>query len=303
MAQTQPRRFYGARRDRPDPRDFKVRFQQEEIPTDVTVDLCEYVDRVYSQGQLGSCTANAVCAAYKIDLHKQKLNKFDPSRLFLYYNTREAEGKQNKDDGASLRDTVKALKKEGVCTETAAEWPYIISKFSTKPSDQCYQKAKGNIVSKYERIEKYWDKDQLRACLKAGFPFVFGFKVFPSFDETRHFGIMKMPTDEEQKGTKYDGHAVVAVGYNDTKKTIKVLNSWGPQWGNDGYFYMPYDFITDPSLCFDFWKIEFVQEGQATSKPVSQQGAQIKGKETETETSARKGRPKRRARSSFCALL
>ena len=198
---------------------------------------------------------------------------------------------------------MKALKKEGVCTETAAEWPYIISKFSTKPSDQCYQKAKGNIVSKYERIEKYWDKDQLRACLKAGFPFVFGFKVFPSFDETRHFGIMKMPTDEERKGTKYDGHAVVAVGYNDTKKTIKVLNSWGPQWGNDGYFYMPYDFITDPSLCFDFWKIEFVQEGQATSKPVSQQGAQIKGKETETETSARKGRPKRRARSSFCALL
>ena len=302
MAQTQPHRYCGARRDRPDHRDYKVRFQQEEIPTDVTVDLCEYVDHAYSQGKLGSCTANAVCAAYKIDLHKQKLNKFDPSRLFLYYNTRKAEGKQNKDDGASLRDTVKALKNQGVCTET--KWPYIISKFAIEPSEQSYQEAKGNIVSKYERIEKYWDKDQLRACLKAGFPFVFGFKVFPGFGDEVQLsrGEMKMPTDEERKG-KYDGHAVVAVGYDDKKKTVKVLNSWTSQWGDNGYFYMPYDFITDPSLCFDFWKIEFVQEGQATSKPVSQQGAQIKGKETETETSARKGRPKRRARSSFCALL
>ena len=301
MAQPRPRRYYGARRDRPDRRDFKVRFQHEEIPTDETVDLCEYVDHVYNQGHLESCTANAVCAAYMIDLQKQKLNNFDPSRLFLYYNTRKAEGTQGKNDGASLRDTVKALKNQGVCPET--KWPYVVSKFAIKPSEQCYQEAKGNIVSKYERIENPHDKDQLRACLKAGFPFVLGFKVFPSFDnEAKLCGKMKMPTDEERKG-KYEGHAVVAVGYDDKKKTVKVLNSWGPHWGDDGYFYMPYDFITDHTLCLDFWKIEFVQEGQATSKALNQQGAQIRRKETETETSAKKGRSNPRARSSICALL
>ena len=302
MTQSQPPRYYGARRDRPDPRDFKVRFQPEEIPSDETADLCEYVDHVYNQGQLGSCTANAVCAAYLIDLHKQKLKNFDPSRLFLYYNTRKADGKQDKDDGASPRDTVKTLKNQGVCPER--KWPYVVSKFAIKPSEQCYQEAKGNIVSKYERIEKYSDKDQLRACLKAGFPFVFGFKVFPSFDnEAKLCGKMKMPTDEERKG-KSDGHAVVAVGYDDKKKTVKVLNSWGVHWGDNGYFYMPYDFITDPTLCFDFWKIEFVQEGQATSKALSQQAdVQIKGKENEKETSAREGKSKPRTRSKLCVLL
>ena len=274
MDQPQPRRYYGARRDRPDRRDFKVRFQPEEIPTDETVDLCEYVDHVYSQGNLGSCTANAVCAAYMIDLHKQKLKNFYPSRLFLYYNTRKVEGKQDKDDGASLRDTVKTLQKQGVCSES--KWPYVVSKFAIKPSDQCYQDAKGNIVSKYERIEKYSDKDQLRACLKAGFPFVFGFKVFESFNNIPLSGYMEMPAiGEEPKGE----HAVVAVGYDDERKAIKVLNSWGPHWGHNGYFYMPYEFITDPALCFDFWKIEFVQEGQAA------------------------GRSKSRTRSKLCALL
>ena len=301
MAQPQPRRYYGARRDRPDRRDYTVRFQPEEIPTDETADLCEYVDHVYNQEHLGSCTANAVCAAYLIDLHKQKLKNFYPSRLFLYYNTRKVEEKQDKDDGASLRDTVKTLQKQGVCPES--KWPYVVSKFATKPSDQCYQDAKGNIVCKYERIEHPHDKDQLRACLKTGFPFVFGFKVFPSFDnEAKLCGKMKMPTDEERKG-KSDGHAVVAVGYDDKKKTVKVLNSWGPHWGDDGYFYMPYDFITDHTLCFSFWKIEFVQEGQATSKALSQQDVQIKGKENEKETSAREGRSKSRTRSKLCALL
>lgn len=297
MAQTQPRRYYGARRDLPDRRDFKVRFQQEEIPTDVTVDLCEYVDHVYNQEKLGSCTANAVCSAYMIDLHKQKLKIFDPSRLFLYYNTRKAEGKQNKDDGASLRDTVKALKNQGVCPEK--DWPYIVSKFATKPSDQCYQGAKDNIVSKYERIENPHDKDQLRACLKAEYPFVFVFKVFESLNDIPLSGIMEMPAiGEEPQGM----HAVVAVGYDDKKNAVKVLNSWGTHWGNNGYFYMPYDFITDPALCFDFWKIEFVQEGQDASKTLGQQGTQ-KDKKTETEMSAREGRSKPRAQSSFCALL
>ena len=300
MDQPQPRRYYGARRDRPDRRDFKIRFQPEEIPSDEdeTADLCEYVDHVYNQGQLGSCTANAVCAAYLIDLHKQKLKNFDPSRLFLYYNTRKAEGKQDKDDGASLRDTVKALKNQGVCPET--KWPYVVSKFAIKPSEQCYQEAKGNIVSKYERIEKHSDKNQLRACLKSGFPFVFGFKVFESFNSIPLSGYMEMPAiSEEPKGE----HAVVAVGYDDKKKAVKVLNSWGVHWGHSGFFYMPYDFITDPALCFDFWKIEFVQEGQATSKASSQQDVQIKGKENEKETSAREGRSKPRTGSKLCALL
>lgn len=259
MAQS---RYYGAKRDPPDRRDFKVHFP--DIPTESEVDLSKYVRSVYSQGKLESCTANAVCAAYCMDVKRQKLPDFNPSRLFLYYNTRESENKVDENSGASLRNAIKALKSKGVCPE--GSWPYDVAKFKTRPSPRSYQEAKGNIVSKYERIANHPDINQLRACLKAGYPFVFGFSVYKSFKECAHAGVMKMPTKEELQGHPESGHAVVAVGYNDWKKTITVLNSWGPHWGVNGYFYMPYDYITNDTLCFDFWKIEFVQESLAATR-------------------------------------
>jgi len=264
MAQS---RYYGAKRDSPDGRDFKVQFSH--VPTDSKVDLSKYVRSAYNQLHLKSCTANAVCAAYCIDLKRQELPDFNPSRLFLYYNTRKRENNVDENSGASLRDTVKALKSEGVCPE--GSWPYDQVKFRTKPSRRSYQEAKGNIVSKYERIANHRDINQLRACLKAGYPFVFGFSVYKSFNECAHSAewqltsVMRMPTKEELQGDPEGGHAVVAVGYNDWKKTITVLNSWGPHWGVNGYFYMPYDCITNDTLCFDFWKIEFVQETLAAT--------------------------------------
>jgi len=270
------RRYYGAKRDRPDSRDFKIHFK--DIPSESEVDLSKYVRGVYNQFPLGSCTANAVCAAYRIDLNRQGLPDFDPSRLFLYYNTREIEKTVDEDSGASLRDTVKALKSQGVCREKC--WPYenVQLKFKIKPSRQCYQEAKGNIVKKYESIQNYSDVHQLRACLKNGYPFVFTFKFFPSFDKIDLSGVMKMPTEKELQGEP-ELHAVVAVGYDDSKKTIKVLNSWGHHWGYDGYFYMPYGYITNCQWCYDFWKIEFVQEANerptGTKEGVKKQSSRI----------------------------
>lgn len=191
------RRYYGAKRNRPDSRDFKIHFK--DIPSESEVDLSKYVRGVYNQLQLGSCTANAVCAAYRIDLNRQGLPDFDPSRLFLYYNTREIEKTVDEDSGASLRDTVKALKSQGVCREKC--WPYenVQLKFKIKPSRQCYQEAKGNIVKKYESIQNFSDVHQLRACLKNGYPFVFTFKFFPSFDKIDLSGVMKMPTEKNYR--------------------------------------------------------------------------------------------------------
>ena len=275
MASLQPplRRYYGALPDPPDQRDRKIRYSYEQIPTDPTVDLRSYVSQVLSQGRLNSCTANAVVAAFDIDAKKQKLHHFDPSRLFIYYNTRVIEGTVYTDRGASLRNTVKAFNRWGVCPEKRTEacdfregkpdgtrrylpcWPYDTQKFRERPPPQCYSEAGRNTICKYERLPQ--EIDQLRACLKSGSPFVFGFKVFPSFDDTRCFGIMPMPTKGE---VSHSSHAVVAVGYDDDKKRIVVLNSWGCHWGENGYFYMPYEFITNESYCRDFWKIELVCE-------------------------------------------
>ena len=254
--------YYGAKVDRPDHRDLKKVYQPSEIPRyHPNVDLRKYVGHIYNQGELGSCTANALCAAYGLDLTKQSSYPsggyyyFNPSRLFLYYNTREYEGTTYSDAGASIRDTVKALNRQGVCKET--DWPYIIRKYTKKPPARCYEAAEGNNLCKYERLNQ--DIDQLRACLNDKCPFVFGFKVYPSFHNQKR-GNMRMPFRSERSQEPLGSHAVVAVGYDDRSKRFILLNSWGRRWGDNGYFYMPYNFIKDPSMCHDFWKVTFACE-------------------------------------------
>ena len=158
-------------------------------------------------------------AAYGLDLKKQSqtliggYSYFNPSRLFLYYNTREYEGTTQQDSGASIRDTVKALNRKGVCKEE--DWPYNVWRFKTKPPQRCYDAAQGNNLCKYERLRQ--DVDQLRACLNDNCPFIFGFHIYGDFSGTQsqYNGGMSMH--------KYEGsHAVVAVGYNDDKKYFIV---------------------------------------------------------------------------------
>ena len=257
-------RYYGAKVDGYDYRDHRKVYGRLEIPRHPSVDLREYVVHVYNQGSLGSCTANALCAAYSLDLKKQELTLgsyyyFDPSRLFLYYNTREREGNTRVDSGASIRECVKALNCKGVCKES--DWSYNIAYYTTKPPARCYKAADGNNLCKYERLDQ--DIDQLRACLKDNCPFVFGFKVYQSFHDRDNSsrGIMSMPSYHERTYSRPLGlHAVVAVGYDDRSRRIIVLNSWGKDWGSNGYFFMPYDFIKDSDMCFDFWKITFACE-------------------------------------------
>ena len=265
------RYYYGAKPDKPDGRDHRRMYEQHEIPmwTHPNIDLSGYVHHVYDQGKLESCTANALCAAYGLDLVKQSrttrggFSYFNPSRLFLYYNTREHEGNQSKDNGASIRDAVKAMNCRGVCKES--DWPYMM-RFNEKPPQSAYDSAVGNNLCKYERL--YQDIDQFRACLKDKCPFVFGFKVYDSFIDSKN-GYMPMPSTYERDCGSHGRHAVLAVGYDDSRRCIKVLNSWGSKWGDNGYFYMPYEFIEDSSLCFDFWKISFAcEQGKPRPKDV-----------------------------------
>ena len=237
------KRFYGAKPDAPDPRDRKKVYRYHQIPAAGTVDLRKYVDHVYDQGKLGSSTANAVCAAYRLHLTKQAQIirggfDFDPSRLFVYYITRQYARSIWEDTGTSIRDTVKALNRKGVCEEIY--WPYEASNFKKRPSQDCYDQAKDhNFFCEYERLNQ--DIDQFRACL-------------------HYCGDMPMPSREEVLFNPVGMHMVMAVGYDDATQRMTVLNSWGTGWGNKGYFYMPYDFIKDSNLCFDFWKISFACE-------------------------------------------
>ncbi len=217
---------------------------------------------VYDQGHLGSCTANAIAAAIEFDLIKQNAldpkpeAPFTPSRLFIYYNERAMEGTVNQDSGAQIRDGVKSVTNQGAPDETL--WPYSDANpgpFKKKPPASVYKAAAAHKVTSYQRIAR--NLTQMNGCLADGYPFVLGFTVYDGFEseQVAKTGHLNMPGPEENV---LGGHAVLAVGHDDSTQRFIVRNSWGPKWGMAGYFTMPYAYLLDAYLSDDFWTIRVV---------------------------------------------
>ncbi|HVY94333.1 MAG TPA: C1 family peptidase [Bryobacteraceae bacterium] len=247
---------YGWVRDLPDARDFLYAAPLIRFPHGLpaSVDLRSECPPIYDQGQLGSCTGNGIAGAIEFDQRKQGIKEFVPSRLFIYYNERVIEGTVSQDSGAQIRDGIKSVATLGAPPET--DWPYDIKRFADKPPAKAYADAKKDLVSAYSRVAQ--TLGQMQGCLAEGFPFVFGFTVYDSF-ESEHVadtGIVPMPAPGE---TVLGGHCVVAVGYNNAKRTFIIRNSWGTGWGMKGYCTMPYEYLLSSNLASDFWTIRAVK--------------------------------------------
>lgn len=247
---------YGWIPDLPDHRDLRFSLAKSLIALPSKIDLRgNNMPAVLSQGQLGSCTANAIASAHEFAQYKSNTKEpFTPSRLFIYFNERVMEGTVHEDAGAMIRDGIKSIAQKGVCPET--EWPYDIASFTKKPPVPCYKHAKEHQALKYSRLNV--NLSDIKACLASGFPFVFGFAVYQSFEtaEVTRTGIMPMPSKKERQ---LGGHAVLACGYDDSTQRVIVKNSWGVRWGDKGFFYMPYKFIINQNLCDDFWNVQIVE--------------------------------------------
>ena len=211
-----------------------------------TVDLRNQFPAIYDQGTLGSCTANALCGLIGYD------NKgFNGSRLFLYYNERVIENNILEDNGALLSDGIKSLQTNGICPENI--WPYNINNFTIKPSVLCYTEALKHKAINVNHILN--DMTSMKNSLINNNPFVVGIAVYESFETIRvsRTGIVPMPLSTEKL---LGGHAVVCVGYDDTKQVWIMRNSWGVNWGDKGYFYLPYLYLLDSHLSSDLWIIK-----------------------------------------------
>jgi C1A family cysteine protease len=236
--------------DLPDHRDFLYAdLRQPGVRLPSAADLRPGMSPVENQGQLGSCTANALAGALEFLEVKSGQPLVDLSRLFIYYNERAIEHTVASDSGAMIRDGIKTLAAQGVCPEK--KWPYVVSAFAKKPSAACYTAAKGHVIQTYHRIVSL---SEMRACLAEGYPFVFGFSVYESFESATvaRTGVANMPKPRERQ---LGGHAVCAVGYDDKSKRLLVRNSWGPAWGMEGYFTLPYDYVSNRNLSDDFWTV------------------------------------------------
>lgn len=240
---------------------YKLNYTSENIPP--TVDLREKytLPPVYDQGELGSCTANAIAFAYQFEELKQSTStstststQMTPSRLFIYYNERDMEGTTETDSGAQIRDGMKSVHKQGVCSEDL--WPYDTSKYTEKPPEKCYLQASEHQALTYNRVLQ--TENLIQTALANDLPVVFGFIVFTSFEsiEVAKTGFVSIPTENDKP---LGGHAVAIVGYDIETQYFICRNSWGDDWGDEGYFYMPYEYVLNPVWCNDFWVIRKVE--------------------------------------------
>ena len=250
-----PHGGYGWVRDLPDARDFLyaaplIRFPQGMPPA---VDLRSACPPVYDQGQLGSCTANGLAGAIEFDQRKQGTKECTPSRLFIYYNERVIEGTVTQDSGAQVRDGIKSVVTLGAPPET--DWPYDIQEFAGKPPALAYADAKLDLVSSYARVSQ--NLTQMQGCLAEGYPFVFGFTVYESFESetVAETGRVPMPAPGEAVA---GGHCVVAVGYDNAKRLFMIRNSWGADWGMQGDGLMPDEYLLTAQLASDCWTLRSV---------------------------------------------
>lgn len=240
-------RGYGWKPSLPDIRDHVA--DASELKVLDEVDPRGDLPSVFDQGQLGSCTANAVGGAVQYDA---KLNGSDPgflSRLWIYYYERKIEGSPaDQDTGAYGRDGFKVCKTLGVPLEES--WPYDIPKFSEEPPANLAEQAREHRISNYRAVPR--NLDSMKAVLSNKQTVAFGFTVYESFEtkEVADSGVVPMPTRDDKI---LGGHEVLLVGYlKDESNYGLVRNSWGTDWGMEGYFLMPWAYILDANLASDF---------------------------------------------------
>lgn len=201
------------------------------------VDMRSMASAVESQRDLGSCTAQAIVAAYEMLLRQKYPGQFvNLSPLFVYFNSRREEGTINEDSGAYLRNALKAVDQYGICTEEM--WPYDVSKFNIQPPSSAYENAKRYGITYYKRLPQL---DSILDSLNSNHPVVAGIMVYAGFDQiSGESPVLPMPTDTEQE---LGAHAVVLVGYDLPKRQVLAQNSFGSGWGQSGYFWIPFDYI------------------------------------------------------------
>jgi len=219
-----------------------------------SVDLRGKCPEVYNQGNIGSCASNATAAAIQFDQMKQSTSVFMPARLFIYYNARVLNGTPYIDSGTTMHEAIQALLQEGVCPEV--EWPYIALKLAVTPTPECYDDAKKCKPAEIKWVEQ--NQQAITLLLSTGYVVLCGIMVYASFEDpsVTLSGMIPMPqAGEKLKG----GHAIVLVGYDIAKRVFIFRNSWGTIWGDEGYGYIPFDYILDPRLAAEFATITTIK--------------------------------------------
>ena len=241
-----------------------------------SVDHRSWCSPIEDQEDLGSCTAHAGVGMVEYFEKRAFGRHVDASRLFLYKVTRNLIHLSG-DTGAFLRSTMGAIALFGIPPEEY--WPYNISDFEKEPTPFCYSFAQNYQAISYYRLDSPGTSTddilkRIKLFLSAGLPTMFGFTVYRSIDQAGTSGKIPYPSKNDSEA---GGHAVMTVGYDDnmkilntnpgsiaTKGALLIRNSWGTGWGENGYGWLPYDYILN-GLADDWWSLlknEWIDTGK-----------------------------------------
>jgi C1A family cysteine protease len=249
-------RIYNHRKDIVDHRDHKFELhvlQVDTLPIKIDLRTTGFVPVVLNQGELGSCSANGASNALRFCLEKEHGIVIQPSRLFIYYFTRLIEGTINEDSGACIRDVMKEINTYGACSETLV--PYDITKFAVHPPTSAVRSAQSHCKGfKYLSVQQ--NLSSIKNALNAGFPIILGIQVYDSFEtqQVSQTGIVPMPDVNTE--SCLGGHCVTCYGYSEDDKTFLFMNSWGTEWGQQGFFTLPFAYVLNSDFTSDLWTIK-----------------------------------------------
>jgi C1A family cysteine protease len=244
---------YSCKKSKIDQRDFKFHLKfnlRLDLPNQIDLRETTFVPPPLDQGDIGACTANAASNALRFCLKKERAIDFQPSRLYIYFFGRLLENSVEFDSGCELRDILKAIHTYGACSEEL--WPYDTSKFKDLPYSKCVRAGKEHIAN-FSYLSVNQNLLDIKNALYRGFPIIFGMYIYESFPiESEHVPMPNVSVDIVS-----GAHALMIIGCDDQTQTFIVQNSWGPDVGANGYFLIPYSYILEPELAFDFWTIVY----------------------------------------------
>jgi len=242
-----------------------------------TVDLRDGFTSIKNQGAIGSCTAFSVTSIFEYILKSNKQKETDLSEAFLFYNARKKAGNENDYlKGSVISYAIESLVEDGICTEE--KWRYktdgsdeeLRTFYSTEPSTEAKDDALLRKVKKAVNVKL--SLNDIKSALEDGYPVEVSVNLYDSFNGQNSLGIISLPTAEEienaKKLEKNSAHAMVLCGFSDEEKLFIVRNSWGKEWGDKGYCYMPYSYITNPELTNATYAITDVAMANVTAKGI-----------------------------------